>query len=291
MMTEQQAQIVLNDLINSESYKSLSSEAKQQTLFNISKDISVDASGSTTILYSGNIDGQKTSDIAVAMAKADPSMRIINNTDAAQFLNSDNFKKAFYETAGINGKDYMDGLLFPEQKAIIKDLNDNKLYSSTGPWAEASKRFVQETKGRVIILIGKDADPKKIFGSIEFQELMKNKSVTHINNIPIDEFKKTLNFIPDQAITPTQIELLSESSSQILKTLNALKDKTTDVYNKKSKIDIESFETQMNKIESETIRFKNMLAEAMSKNSNHSTQESIKSVKDEETHICRHRRR
>jgi hypothetical protein len=35
MMTEQQAKIALNDLVNSESYKSLSSEAKQQVLFKI----------------------------------------------------------------------------------------------------------------------------------------------------------------------------------------------------------------------------------------------------------------
>ncbi|MDR2636181.1 MAG: hypothetical protein LBC08_05065, partial [Campylobacteraceae bacterium] len=172
MMTEQQAQITLDHLINSESYKSLSSEAKQQALFNISKDVSVDASGSTTILYSGNIDGQKTGDIVATIAELDPNVRIINNTDAARFLNSKKLKKALYETTGIDWNSYIRDTLSPEQKAIIKDLNDNKLYSSTGPWSQASKRFAQETKGRVIILIGKDADPKKIFGSIEFQELM-----------------------------------------------------------------------------------------------------------------------
>jgi hypothetical protein len=52
MITEQQAQIALHDLINSDSYKSLSAEAKQQALFDISN---YDTNGSDKIVFGEGI--------------------------------------------------------------------------------------------------------------------------------------------------------------------------------------------------------------------------------------------
>ncbi|MDR2636202.1 MAG: hypothetical protein LBC08_05175 [Campylobacteraceae bacterium] len=273
--------------LDSSEFQNLSNELKLQRLEELSKNLSADASGSITILFSGNIDGQRIGDIAADIADKNPDARIISDTEIGKFLGDRKFQETLAETVGIDLNELRKGTVPPD---LLSEYN-SKLYNTDpskdklGFWSQASKRFVQETKGRVIILIGKDADPKKIFGSIEFQELMKNKSITHINNIPIDEFKKTLNVIPNQAITPKQIELLSESSSQILKTLNALKDKTTDIYNKESKIDknlsIAEIYNQYDKDIAEMIKAYNVIRER----NNNTIQELTELIKDKTTDI------
>jgi hypothetical protein len=198
MMTEQQAKIALNDLVNSESYKSLSSEAKQQALFNLSKDISIDASGSKTVFYTGKIDGRSANSIVEEMIKKGDDIRVINKTDAALFLNSKEFKKALYETAGIDWNSYLRGTLSANELNIIKNLNDTKLYHPTeGFWAEASRRFAKATKGEVIALIGTGLDDKidigRTFGAVELPELLKNLDITSINNMSIDDIRNNYN--------------------------------------------------------------------------------------------------
>ena len=117
-------------------------------LFNLVQKVDISASGSTTILYSGNVNGIKTSIIAEEMAN-NPNIRIINKTDAARFLMSDEFIKALGATQGFSlaqmrNEDFSN----PQKISLLNWLYDGKI----GPWAKTSERFIDATTGKVRIL-------------------------------------------------------------------------------------------------------------------------------------------
>lgn len=62
----------------------------QQDLLDLARQVDISARGTVTVLYSGTIDGVKTSSIADGM-RSDSSIRIINKTAAAEFLSSREF--------------------------------------------------------------------------------------------------------------------------------------------------------------------------------------------------------
>ncbi|MDR0467385.1 MAG: hypothetical protein LBG67_00875, partial [Campylobacteraceae bacterium] len=147
MMTFDEAKYALAELTNDEGYKGLSAEAKQQAIFDLAKEISVETTGTKTVLYSGYVDGKRAMDIAEAMADADSNIRIINKTDVGKFLDSVEFKDAIAQTEGLTEYKWDTALELTEVK--------NKLYHPTNsPWAEASKRFVSSAKGEIMLIAG-----------------------------------------------------------------------------------------------------------------------------------------
>ena len=196
MMTLKQAEEALAKLINDEEYKKLSTEAKQQKIFDIAKELSTDTAGSKTVLFSGRLYGRtiKTGDdIAEKIANNISDVRIINKTDVGQFLGSIEFNNAIYATID-NYDAYKAGNLSPEDVKIVEskvNLIRAQLVDPTdGPWAEASKRFVASAKGEVILIIGDGRAGREasVFSHTEFPELVKNSDITKIKNIEKDKF-------------------------------------------------------------------------------------------------------
>ncbi|MDR2790405.1 MAG: hypothetical protein LBB59_05470 [Campylobacteraceae bacterium] len=109
-------------------FKSLSNEMKLQKLDELAKSLSADTSGSKTVFYSGILaDGQKAEDIVDAMTDADPTLRVIDKTDAGKFLGDVKFQKALAEAMGIDLDDFRDGKTPPD----ILDAYNSKLYHPT----------------------------------------------------------------------------------------------------------------------------------------------------------------
>lgn len=100
--------------------------------------------GSITLLYSGTVEGAKSSDIIEAMIEQKADIRVIDKTQAGQFLKSDEFDQAFKK---------LTAKMTPDQAKAAGNL----LYDAKkGPWAEVSRRFAADTVGEVRFL-GPDA--------------------------------------------------------------------------------------------------------------------------------------
>jgi len=91
-------------------------------LLNLVRQVDIAAEGSVTVLYSGEVDGVKTSVIAEGMA-SEANIRIIDKTAASKLLASNDFAAALGATKGLS-LDQMrfDSLCTPDQLALKKDL-------------------------------------------------------------------------------------------------------------------------------------------------------------------------
>ena len=117
-------------------------------LLNLARQVDISATGSVTILYSGTVNGEAAYLIAKEMAE-DSDIRVIDKTQAAKFLQSDEFMIALGRTQGIDPNDMLNGnFTNPAKQALLDWLYDGKI----GPWAETSGRFVDATTGKVKIL-------------------------------------------------------------------------------------------------------------------------------------------
>jgi hypothetical protein len=166
-----------------------------QALYDLAAKINVNAEGSVTILYSGQStsfgpDGKplvSTQQIFDSMKLNGESIRIIDDTDAAKFLGSKAFKDALAAQYGLSPRD-IDPLtnpadLSPAKQAALKSMNDSLYHAKTGPWAEASARFVDATAGEVRTLTG-GAGADRVFGQTELPRALSNNKITSIDGIP-----------------------------------------------------------------------------------------------------------
>lgn len=87
-MTLTQAEDALKNLTLSDAYRAMSAQEKYNRINAIALGTSIEATGSTTVLYSGSVNGVSANDVVVEMYDAGEDIRIINNTDAAKFLTS-----------------------------------------------------------------------------------------------------------------------------------------------------------------------------------------------------------
>ena len=141
--------------------------------------------GAKTILYSG----YDVSDLV-----GDPNNRMLNNTEAYQFL----YDK---DTRQPNAK-----LLEALREIYGPDINLNDYNSpagqflggidgdprTPGAWDTISKKFVSETEGEVTTLVGEKAGTDRVFFQTELDALKNNPDVTSINGTPTDEFKTSI---------------------------------------------------------------------------------------------------
>jgi hypothetical protein len=145
----------------------LSSQSGQynsvQALYGLAKQVNINASGSVTILYSGQTSSYdsngkpivSTEAVLNAMKRNGESIRIINDTDAAKFLNSPQFKEVLAGLYGLT-RDDLDAKpadLSPTKQAALKSMNDALYHPTTGPWAETSGRFVDATVGEAVAAV------------------------------------------------------------------------------------------------------------------------------------------
>ena len=139
----------------------------------------MEAAGSTTVLYSGDINETPAWRIVKEMGE---DVRRIDKTMAAEVLSSDDFKAKVAQAFGL-GAD-AGALDLPNENAIAAKLWLNK--GGTGPWAVASEMFVEATTGKVKILTLGPADNSVLWNNelpTLLDKLRDSTDITEIDGI------------------------------------------------------------------------------------------------------------
>lgn len=161
----------------------------EKQLLQIIEKLDIHASGSVTVLYSGIAaveyydSGKKISAGSIAQSILDngDDVRIIDNTEAAKFLDVnrntallDALERIFGDnpfTHGSKSNRFLYGGL-DEQNRVVK-----------GAWDVVSARFVDATEGAVVTITG-GADQNRVFGRTEIPHILDNQKITTVDGIP-----------------------------------------------------------------------------------------------------------
>ncbi|WP_211251111.1 hypothetical protein, partial [Stenoxybacter acetivorans] len=160
----------------------LANVSTDEDLRNLIAQLDVAGSGSTTLLYSGDIvSGGKAHDIALEFSEQNANIRIIDNTEAGKFLD---YKTN--ETLGLKLRE-----LFGPEFETRGSTGNKFLYGEndgTGVWASTSQRFVGEAVGEVRVL-GPGASASGVFALVELPTLLKNPNITAVEGIDIQDLR------------------------------------------------------------------------------------------------------
>ncbi len=149
-----------------------------EALRELARQVSVDSPGNVTVLYSGGVTDRVSSwQIVKAMEDAGEDVRLIDRTEANKFLSSRPFQSA---TATAHGISYQD---LTERTPAARAAGDWLYHPTEGPWADASARFADATRGEVKV-IASGASPDRVFGQTELPRILANPEVTTIEGIP-----------------------------------------------------------------------------------------------------------
>ena len=114
--------------------------ATQDEIIAFVRQLSVEASGSTTVLYSGQVSGANAWEIVESMGN---DVRHVGKTMAAEVLDSDAFKAKVAQAFGYqNLQNLLDAPADAPAKLWLSK-------GGTGPWAVVSEMFVDATTGPV----------------------------------------------------------------------------------------------------------------------------------------------
>lgn len=151
-----------------------------ENLRELASQVDADASGKLTVLYSGPTTKEvRSSDVIKAMNASGEDVRVIDNSQAAKFLQSEDFYHAVAETYGIPE-------ILPLSNGTYRGPATDWLYDAQqGPWADVSARFVDATRGEVRV-IASDARPDRVFGAVELPHALANPNITTIEDVPRD---------------------------------------------------------------------------------------------------------
>ena len=150
--------------------------------------LDISSAGTTTVLYSGGVPGGGGArDAALAIAAQDSTVRIIDSTEAAKFLdweNNDLLRQKLVQLFGSNPDrgTPANAFLFGTYDA------SGVRITADGAWDGVSARFVAEAGGEVRV-IGPSASASGVFGATELKALLQNNAVTSVEGIPLSELK------------------------------------------------------------------------------------------------------
>ncbi|MCQ8895792.1 hypothetical protein NQT62_04985, partial [Limnobacter humi] len=166
----------------------LSQITTTQGLRDLIKQISVEATGKTTILYSGPTVGSNSDNARIinGMLINGEDIRVIDKTEAAKFLDvfdtrSPTYNKALvakFEQLGLGEVDQFDSAA--NEFLFGKTADGQRI--STGAWDDVSAKFVSETVGEVRTLTGGASD-QKIFAQTEVPAILNNSKITSVDGI------------------------------------------------------------------------------------------------------------
>jgi hypothetical protein len=165
----------------------LSDPAKYATLDalrSLAAQVATESPGRITVLYSGTLGaGVSSTAVIEGMISQGEDIRVIDRTQAAEFLNSDPFRdavaRAFDATADsldIRGTPANDFLQDPTRSV----------------WADASARFASGASGDVRI-IAPLADYSRTLTQVELSQILQTPQVTSINGVPKEVFQAILD--------------------------------------------------------------------------------------------------
>jgi hypothetical protein len=139
--------------------------------------VDADAPGKLTVLYSGSVaKGVWSSDVINAMVESGEDVRVIDKSQAADFLKSREFYQAVAKAYDIPARPLMNG-------SYRGPASDWLYHPTEGPWADASARFADATKGEVRAIVS-GAAPDRVFGATEVPHILANPNVPAVEGIP-----------------------------------------------------------------------------------------------------------
>ncbi len=145
-------------------------------LMSLIEQVSVESTGSVTVLYSGKInDNIHSTDVVEDMLSRGMDVRVINKTAAADLLVSDQFLSKVGNIYGLTLEQMRDPVFSHPAKNWLYD-------PEKGPWANVSRRFVDATVGEVRLITPGVLD-KRVFGETELPALLKNQNITTVDGI------------------------------------------------------------------------------------------------------------
>ncbi len=125
--------------------------------------------GAKTVLYSGI--GSLPDDLANSRM-----VRAIDKTDAANLINDKKFTNALERIFGSATSDEAIDFLYSPHGG------------TGGAWDIVSRRFVDDTAGEIVTLIGENANPDRIFFQTEWEAVKNNSNITTVNGVARDTF-------------------------------------------------------------------------------------------------------
>ena len=139
--------------------------------------LEADSPGRVTVLYSGKVGGGlSTEDVAKELSESVRDIRIINNSQAAKFLMSDDFLAAAARLDGV--------LPWKFTESGCRSPTIDWLYNPTdGPWAGVSGRFADGARGEVRVVIP-NVVADRVFGATELRRILANEQVTTREGLP-----------------------------------------------------------------------------------------------------------
>jgi hypothetical protein len=172
--------------------------------------VDANATGRLTVLYSGGVGkGVWSSDVIDGMVAAGEDVRVIDKSEAAKFMKSKDFIGAVARAYDIPFRPLQDG--------TYRGPASNWLYHPTqGPWADASARFADLTKGEVRAVVS-GAAPDRVFGTVELPRVIANPQVTTIEGIPRQTLAKV---VAEKGLQPA-FEMMVAKSHENVGTLRA----------------------------------------------------------------------
>ncbi len=150
-------------LTAAEAEKKLSGIKDAEGLRNLINQLDVSTHGSKTILYSGQVNDIHSSKIISALQK-DPNYRVIDNTEAAQFLGSSD-----QYNSPLNRKlrdIFGGGRELPSQATeFLFGSQQNGVRQNNGAWDIVSEKFVSGASGNFRVM--GHMDPNRVFAETE----------------------------------------------------------------------------------------------------------------------------
>ncbi|PXY95126.1 hypothetical protein DKK76_06990, partial [Frischella perrara] len=170
----------MTGLTQAEAEEKLSGIKDAKGLRNLINQLDVSTSGSKTVLYSDIVNDTQSKNIIKKLQK-DSNYRIIDNTEAAKFLNTANqegspLNKKLRAIFGSNGKK-----LSNQAIEFLYGSQNNGARQNNGAWDVVANNFDKGAKGDVCVIGSMDS--KSIFAQTELPALMKNPNVIRINGI------------------------------------------------------------------------------------------------------------
>lgn len=150
----------------------------REALRELARQVDIDSPGKVTVLYSGGVaDRVSAWNVVKAMEANGEDVRLIDRTEINRFLNSEEFASATADAHGIRAVDIR------TRTPAAKAANDWLYHPTDGPWADASVRFADATRGEVKV-IASGAAPDRVFAQTELPRILANPAVTTVEGIP-----------------------------------------------------------------------------------------------------------
>lgn len=191
----------------------------EESLLGLVNQLSVEATGKVTVLYSGSLGqdafGKSVSAGAVVenLVERGADIRVIDKTEAAKFIKSRDFEQAVERVTGSS-------IETPNSAA-----NDFLYNAKGGAWAKASENFIKATSGEVITWTP-NARGDRVFAQTEIPAaLADNSKITAINGRSVDGWRAEYKLAGagDEALTKianglnaSSAELLLDSNMRIV---------------------------------------------------------------------------